>query len=142
MGRQVPPAKAINHESRRNTPWMPLTIVVSNASLQLLPPRDRRFVRVADDIDKRNPVKSDHLLEINVTRIVSVDIVYREAKVRAIGVRLEDVAPERCGRLRRRDMKEDRHRARLQDGIRLEKHMNIGRMSRNKKDIRADQGAG
>ena len=48
----------------------------------------RRLVRVSDDIDECNPVKSDHLLKVNVARVIPVDIVHRETKVRPVGVRL------------------------------------------------------
>ena len=64
-------------------------------------------MRVRDDIDKCDAVKPDHLLEVNKSGVVAVDVIDRKTEVCAIRVRFQDVAPEGRRGLGSRDMQED-----------------------------------
>lgn len=80
---------------------------MSDSSLEQLASGQGRLMRVTDDIDERNSIETNHLLEVDITRVVAVHVIYGEAKVRSVGVRLQDVAPEWRWRLRRSNVQED-----------------------------------
>lgn len=69
--------------------------------LNLLHARQRRIMWVADDVDECNAVQTDHLLEVHVAVVVAVHVISADTEVRAVRVRLEDIAP--CWRRRVRD---------------------------------------
>jgi hypothetical protein len=100
--------------------WFPLpTIVVCDARLEFLGACNGCHIGIGHDIDDRNTIESDHLLEIDIPAVIAVHVRYRRSKVRPVPVRLEEVAPVRSRRLGRRHMQEDRIGARLEDGVRL-----------------------
>jgi len=82
-------------------------VVMSDARLQLLGARDGRSLRVGNHIDNRDTIQSDHLLEIDKPALIAVHVLDGRAEVRAIPVRLEEVAPVRSWRLGRRDVQEN-----------------------------------
>lgn len=74
--------------------WPPSTsVIVSYPSLDLLFARNLCLGRVGNDVDDRDTVQSLHLLEVDVSRGVAIDVFHRETIVRSIGVRLEDASP-------------------------------------------------
>lgn len=64
-----------------------------NPGLKLLMTRKRSLVRVRDDVDECDTIQPDHLLKVDVTIIVSVDKVARDAEVRSIRIGFQDIAP-------------------------------------------------
>ena len=74
---------------------------------------------IGHNIDDRNTIESNHLLEINIPAVIAVHVRYRRSKVRPIPVRFEKVTPVRSRWLGRCHMQEDRIGARLEDGVRL-----------------------
>ena len=100
--------------------WFPLaTVVMGDARLQLLGARDGRSLEVGNHIDNGDTIESDHLFEIDEPTLIAVHVLDRRAKVGAIPVRLEDVAPEWSWRLGRGDVQEDGISARFEYGVRL-----------------------
>ena len=79
--------------------------------------RNRRLMRVRHDIDERDPIEPDHLLEVDVPVLVAVHVVGRHAEVRPVRVRLEDVAPRGARRLLDRDVQEDGVGAGFEDRV-------------------------
>ncbi len=75
--------------------------------LQQLTTSQGSLVRVRHDVNERDTVKPDHLLKVDESRFIAVDVIDRKTEVGAIRVRLEDVAPEWRGRLGSRDMQKD-----------------------------------
>lgn len=74
--------------------WPPSTsIIVRDPSLDLLFARDLRLCGIGNDVDDRDTVQSLHLLEVDVSRGIAIDVFHRETIVRSIGVRLEDASP-------------------------------------------------
>jgi hypothetical protein len=88
-----------------------------DTSLQSLAASNGRILSVRHDVDDRDPVKSNHLLKIDVSPVVTVDIVNRQTKVRPVRIRLEDVAPEWTWTFRHRHVEKYRLSARFQDGV-------------------------
>jgi hypothetical protein len=103
----------------RNQSFPLPTIVVCDARLEFLSACYGCRLGVGHDIDDRNTIESDHLLEIDIPAMIAVHVRYRRPKVRPVPVRLEEVAPVRSRWLGRRHMQEDRIGARLEDGVRL-----------------------
>lgn len=97
----------------------PPTIVVCDARLEFLVACNGCRVGIGHDIDDRNAIESDHLLEIDIPTVIAVHVRYRRPKVRPIPVRLEEVAPVWSRWLGRCHMQENRVCARLKDGVRL-----------------------
>jgi hypothetical protein len=110
---------ALRVQLGRNQWLPPPTIIVCDARLEFLGTCYGCRLGIGHDIDDRNTIESDHLLEIDIPAGIAVHVRYRRTKVRPVPVRLEEITPVRSRRLGRRHMQEDRIGARLEDGVRL-----------------------
>ena len=81
------------------------TIVMTDTRLQFLLPAQVAWI--GHDINNRNSVQPNHLLKVDVSTIISVDIVHGQAKVGSIGVGFEDIPPVGIGGLKKGDVQED-----------------------------------
>lgn len=68
-------------------------------------------MRISNNVDQRNAIQSNNLLEVYVAVDVTIDIVSRDTKVRPVRVGLEDIAPPKIPLFGNSDVKEDRLRA-------------------------------
>ena len=50
-------------------------------------------MRISNNVDQRNAIQANNLLEVYVAVDVPIDIVYGDTKVRPVRVGLEDIAP-------------------------------------------------
>lgn len=85
--------------------------------LQPLSARNRRISRISHDINQRNPIQPNHLLKIDITSFVAIDVLDGETEVRSVRVGLEDVAPVGAWWFRGRHVEEDRVGPRFEDGV-------------------------
>ena len=69
-----------------NTAIMLPTIVVTDACLQLLLVIKSGVARVGHHVDDRNSVQTNHLLKVDVSTIISVDVVHGQTEVGSIGI--------------------------------------------------------
>ena len=96
---------------------IPPTVVVTDTCLQFLLPA--QVARVGHDVNDHNPVQPNHLLKVDVSTIISVDVVHGQTEVGPIGVRFEDVPPVWIWGLGKGDVQEDGTGARFQDCVSL-----------------------
>ena len=92
-------------------------VVMCDTRLQLLGARDGGSLEVGNHIDNRDTIESDHLLEIDKPAFIAVHVLDRRTEVRAIPVRLENVAPVRSWRLGGGHVEEKGISARFEDGV-------------------------
>ena len=104
-----------------NVAIMLLTIVVTDACLQFLLFTESGVAWVGHHVNDHNSVQPDHLLEIDVSTVISVDIVHGQAEVGSIGIGFEDVPPVGIWRFGNGDVQEDGAGARFQDCVSLGK---------------------
>lgn len=69
----MPPEGACEQKKRK--PVIVPTIVMCNSTLDVSPACDSRFMRICDDVDQRDTVKTDHFLEVDIAIIVSPYVV-------------------------------------------------------------------
>jgi hypothetical protein len=101
----------------RDQPFPLPTIIVSNARLKFLGACDGRHLGIEYHIDDRDTIESNHLLKIDVSALIAIHVLDRQAKVCPVPVRLEDVAPEWSWRFGRRQVQENGISARFEDGV-------------------------
>ena len=83
------------------------TIVVRNSLLNILDAAQGRGMRISNNVDQRNAIQANNLLEVYVAVDVPIDIVYGDTKVRPVRVGLEDIAPPKIRLFGNSYMKED-----------------------------------
>ena len=66
---------------------------MTDAGLQFLATTQRSVARIGDDVNDRNSIQSNHLLEVHISAIIPVDVVHRQTEIGSIGVGLEDISP-------------------------------------------------
>lgn len=86
---------------------IPLTVVVTDACLQFLLSVQSGVAWVGHDVNDHNSVQSNHLLKVDVSAIISVDVVHGQTEVSSIGIRFEDVPPVGIGGLGKGDVQEN-----------------------------------
>ena len=123
-GRQLPPTE-INPVSSKHYVGniTPFTVVVRDPGLQKLAFCQWSLRWVRHNVDECNAVEADHLLEIDISRVITVYVVNRKAVICSVRVRFEDIAPVRRRRLGGRDVQEDRLGARFEDRVRLDENV-------------------
>ena len=102
-----------------NATVIPPTVVVTDTRLQFLLLAQSGVAWVGHDVNDHNSVKPNHLLKVDVSTIISVDVVHRQTEVGSVGIGFEDVPPVGIGGLRKGDVQEDGVGARFQDRISL-----------------------
>jgi len=103
----VPPTRE-DVKTSPNTATRPPTIVVTDTRLQFLLTTQRGIAWVGHNIDDHNSVQSNHLLEVDVSAIITIDIVHGQTEIGSVGVGFENVPPVRIWRLREGDVQENR----------------------------------
>lgn len=79
--------------------------------------RKRSLVRVCDDVNECDTIQPYHLLKVDITIVVSVDKVARDAEVCSVRIGFQDIAPGWVRRFRNGDMEEDGFGAGFEDGV-------------------------
>jgi hypothetical protein len=92
---------------------------MTDTCLQFLLPAQSRVAWVGHDVDNCNSVQPNHLLKVDVSSIISVDVVHGQTEVGSVGIRFEDVPPVGIGGFGEGDVQEDRAGARFQDRVSL-----------------------
>jgi len=90
-----------------NTAARPPTIVVTDTRLQFLLTAQGGIARVGHNVNDHNSVQSNHLLKVDVSAIITIDIVHGQTEIGSVGVGLENVSPVRIWRLGEGDVKEN-----------------------------------
>jgi len=80
---------------------------VTDACLQFLTPTQRGVARVGHDVNDRNSIQPNHLLEVHVSAVIPVDVVHGQTEIGSIGVGLEDVSPVGIWGLGKSNMQEN-----------------------------------
>jgi hypothetical protein len=62
------------------------TVVVCNPGLEYLTASHLRLAWICNDIDKGDTIKPNHLLKIDVTSLIAVGVLQRQAEIGAIGI--------------------------------------------------------
>ena len=118
IGFHVPPTGEKNQQATKNTSTS-RTIVVADKGSQLFLPTQRGVTRIRYNINDRNSVQPNHLLKIDESPFIPINIIHGKTEVRSVRVGFEDISPVGIGRLGDGDMQEDRVGARLQDRVSL-----------------------
>ena len=109
-----------------NATAIPPTVVVTDTCLQLLLLAQSRVAWVRHNVDDHNSVQPNHLLKVDVSTVIPVDVVHRQTEVGSVGIRFEDIPPVGIGGLGKRDVQEDRVGARFQDRVSLYQTSDFG----------------
>ena len=99
IGFQVPPINEKISAPHEKEIVKLLTVVMADKRSQILAPGQRSVARVGHDVDDRNSVQPDHLLKVNVSSFISVDIIHGKTKIGPIRVGLENISPVGVGGL-------------------------------------------
>ena len=78
-----------------------------DSGLELLSPRQRRLRRISNDVDERDSIEANHLLEIDITGVISTNVLDRDNVVGAVRVGLEKIAKFSVLYVRCCEMEED-----------------------------------
>lgn len=87
---------------------MPRTIVVADKCPQFLPPCQSSVSRVGHDIDNHDSIQPNHLLKVDVSSFITVNVVHGKTEIGSVRVGFEDISPVGIGSLGNCDVQEDR----------------------------------
>ena len=102
-----------------NTTTILPTIVVTDTRLQLLLLAQSGVAWVRHNVDDHNSVQPNHLLKINVSAVIPINVVHRQTEVGSVGIGFEYIPPVGIRGLGKRDVQEDRVSTRFQDRVSL-----------------------
>lgn len=115
------------------------TVVVTDARLQLLLLAQSGVAWVRHNVDNHDSVQPNHLLKVNVSTVIPVDVVHGQTEVGSVGIGFEYIPPVGIGGLGKGDVQEDRVGARFQDRVSLYEMSDFGPQTPIRANRRVEQ---